>query len=55
MNYPNDEVDSLKKDFGLTDEEIEGFLEFFDEHIEEVKEIADGIRVINIGSKEENK
>jgi hypothetical protein len=53
MNYSNnDEIESLKKDFGLTNEEIEGFLEFFDECIEETE--SNG-RVINIGSKEEDK
>lgn len=50
MKYPKhyeDDIDSLKKDFGLTDEEIEGFLEFFDAFKEENK------RVINIGPKED--
>lgn len=52
MSYSYDEIESLKKDFGLTDEEIDGFLEFFDEYIEEAENNG---RVINIGSKKEEK
>ncbi len=53
MNYPKryeDDVSSLKKDFGLTDDEIEGYLEFFDAFIEEEKPFE---RVVNIGSTKE--
>lgn len=56
MNLPKEyeeDVAFLKKDFGLTDEEIEGFLEFFDVHIE--KDEKANRRVVNIGPKENNK
>lgn len=59
MNYPGiyrkqyrDDIDILRKDFGLTEEEIEGFIEFFDIHIKDAQNEV-GNRVINTGPNED--